>query len=197
MQGGTVMALAEKQEYYTYADYYSWDTDERYELIDGIPYLMSPAPTHTHQRLSMELARLFSNYLHNKTCEVIAAPFDVRLFASADDDNEDDDTVVQPDISVICDRSKIDDRGCKGAPDLVIEILSKSTSNRDRGLKLQRYLEAGVRECWIVDPEEQIVQVYTPNSDQSAKMVSYSSKDIVPVGILDDLSIDLAEVFAD
>jgi Uma2 family endonuclease len=186
------MALAEREQTYTYEDYLEWDTEDRYELIDGIPYMMAPAPTPLHQRISMALARLVGNYLHGKTCEVFAAPFDVRL--NADDA---DDTVVQPDILVICDKTKIDDRGCKGAPDLVIEIVSKSSGSYDRGLKLQKYIEAGVRECWIVDPDDRIVQVYTLQPDHSANMQVYNASDIVPVGILQDLRIDLAEVFTD
>ncbi|MDR0875860.1 MAG: Uma2 family endonuclease [Clostridiales Family XIII bacterium] len=185
------MALAKKEEYYTYADYLEWDTEERYELIDGVPYMMSPAPTPTHQRISAAFTRLFGNYLRGKTCEVFAAPFDVRLNA-----DEEDDTVVQPDILIICDKTKIDDRGCKGAPDLVIEIVSKSSGNYDRGLKLHKYINAGVRECWIVDPDDKIVQVYILQADRSANMLTYHAEDTVPVSILQDLRIPLPEVFA-
>jgi Uma2 family endonuclease len=190
--GGVIMALAEKEEYYTYEDYLEWDTEDRYELIDGIPYMMAPAPTPAHQRISIKIASALNVYLRGKTCEVFAAPFDVRL--NADDA---DDTVVQPDILVICDKTKIDDKGSKGAPDLVIEIVSKSSGNYDRGLKLQKYIDAGVRECWIVDPDDKIVQVYIRKDDGSANMLVYNAEDTVPVTILKDMTIDLSEVFAE
>ncbi|GHU67379.1 hypothetical protein AGMMS49983_18470 [Clostridia bacterium] len=186
------MALAKSEEYYTYADYYEWDTQERYELIDGVPYMMSPGPTPTHQGILINLATVLRNYLRGKPCKVFPAPFDVRLNADGADD-----TVVQPDILVICDKTKIDDRGSKGAPDMVIEIISKSSGNYDRGLKLQKYIEAGVRECWIVDPDDKIVHVYILQDDGSANMSLYNASDIVQVNIFKDLSIDLTEVFAE
>jgi Uma2 family endonuclease len=186
------MALAEQVEYYTYADYLEWDTEERYELIDGVPYLMSPGPSPQHQSLSMTLSILIGNYLKDKPCKVFAAPFDVRLNADTADD-----TVVQPDILVVCDKSKIDKRGCKGAPDLVIEITSKSTGSYDRGLKLKKYVNAGVREYWIVDPENKIVQVYTAQSDNRSSLLFYDETDVAPINIFDDFKIDLAELFAD
>ncbi|MDR0310315.1 MAG: Uma2 family endonuclease, partial [Acidobacteriota bacterium] len=115
------MEALQKDERYTYADYASWDTEERYELIDGVPYLMSPAPLRKHQSILFELSGQFRNFLKGKPCKAFAAPFDVRLNADTYDD-----TVVQPDLVVICDKLKLDAKGCVGAPDMVIEILSPS-----------------------------------------------------------------------
>jgi Uma2 family endonuclease len=184
------MALADTKEYYTYTDYLGWDSEDRYELIDGVPYMMAPAPSPAHQRVSMALTLVIGNFLKGKSCEVFAAPFDVRL--NADDA---DDTVVQPDILIICDKSKIDNKGCKGAPDMVVEIVSKSSGKYDHGLKLQKYIEAGVRECWIVDPDDRIVQVYNMQDDHSANMLAYTPKESVPVRTLKGLDIDLKEIF--
>ncbi|MDL2319259.1 Uma2 family endonuclease, partial [Eubacteriales bacterium OttesenSCG-928-A19] len=138
---------------YTYADYAQWDGIERYELIDGQAYMLA-SPSVRHQRVFRELFKQFAVYLAGKTCEVFSAPFDIRLNAAAEDD-----IVVQPDITVICDPRKIEDgQSCKGAPDMVIEILSPSTARYDQNRKLDLYLEAGVREYWIVDPEMRSVR---------------------------------------
>ena len=175
-------------QHYTYDDYSKWDDDKRYELIDGIPYAMS-APTVRHQRISGELFGQFWNYLKGKQCEVFAAPFDVRLNA-----DKEDDTVVQPDLVVICDKSKLDEKGCKGAPDLVVEILSPSTASKDKILKLNKYQEVGVKEYWIVDPERNLVDVLTLR-DGFYAIKTYGEEDVIPVGILKDCEINLKEVF--
>ncbi len=141
---------------YTYADYCAWSDDERWELIDGVAYAMSPGPTTLHQSILGELFAQIHNFLIGHSCKVIPAPFDVRLNA-----DKDDNTVVQPDISVVCDRSKLNEKGCKGAPDLVIEILSPASSSRDKVLKFNKYLEAGVREYWLVDPSDKTVMVFS------------------------------------
>ena len=185
-------AIRKYEKHYTYADYLEWETEERYELIDGVPYMMSPAPNPTHQRILTELSAVFSNYLAGKQCVALIAPLDVRL--NADDE---DDTVVQPDMLVVCDRSKIDKHGVKGAPDLVVEILSSSTRAYDSYMKLNKYLKAGVRECWIVDPDENIVRVYQKNDDGKTVMEEYAEQDAVTVGIFPDLRIFLAKIFAD
>ncbi|MDR1618206.1 MAG: Uma2 family endonuclease, partial [Treponema sp.] len=125
------MPLVKEQPYYTYADFLDWDEGERCEIIDGEAYMMS-APSRIHQRISMALSAMLYNYLEGKTCEVYPAPFAVRLFPAED---LSDDTVVEPDISVVCDPSKLDDRGCNGAPDFIIEIISPSTARYDRLVK--------------------------------------------------------------
>jgi Uma2 family endonuclease len=184
------MNLAKKQEYFTYEDYLTWDTDERYELIDGVPFLMSPAPTTTHQSILVKLTSKFFNYLDDKSCKVFIAPVDVRLNPEGADD-----TVVQPDLIVVCDESKISKRGIDGAPDLALEILSPSSADYDKGTKLEKYLDSGVREYWIVDPEEESVRVYIRSADANFKINKYSNEDVIPVEILDGLTIKMKEIF--
>jgi Uma2 family endonuclease len=175
---------------YTYEDYLSWNDGARYELIDGIAYMMSPAPNRAHQEISGELNRQLSNFLKGKKCKAYAAPFDVRL--SGEDDKA---TVVQPDITVVCDPSKLDKKGCNGAPDMVVEILSPSSSERDTVLKLNQYLKARVREFWIIDPENKVLAVHILNGDAYSTK-TYSDAGRVPVRVLEGCEIDLDEVFA-
>jgi Uma2 family endonuclease len=185
------MGVALKKEaYYTYEDYCLWDTEERYELIDGVPYMMSPAPGMRHQLVSMELAAIFHDYLKDKSCKAVASPIDVRLNADAEDD-----TVVQPDLLIVCDRAKIDERGIKGAPDLIVEIISPSSEAYDSGAKLNRYLAAGVRECWIVDPISHIIRVYTKNADGEEAMKAYGRDAIVPSETFPGLAVPFENVF--
>lgn len=183
------MPLLKEQDHFTYADYEQWDTDERYELIEGVPYLMSPGPSQAHQELSSELHRQLANFLKGKPCKVFHAPFDVRLNA-----DEADDTVVQPDLLVVCDKEKLDGKCCKGAPDLVIEILSPSTAKFDKHTKFHQYLRAGVREYWIVDPDIRTVEKRILK-DGAYMVQSYADTDTITVEVLDGLSIDLSEVF--
>lgn len=184
-----------KESYYTFADLLTWEDDKRYELIDGVPYLMSPAPSKSHQLISMELSRQLSTYLLNKKCTVLAAPFDVRLFEREGDRPEDVMTVVQPDIVVICDPDKLDERGCKGAPDLVIEILSPSNQGHDRVTKLNLYERARVQEYWIVDPLYKSVQIFILEGDRY-RATSYGSPgDKLKINVLEDCYIDLSLVF--
>ena len=175
-------------ERYTYADYCSWEDDIRRELIDGVPYAMS-APSRRHQEALMQLGSLIRNFLVGKPCKVLAAPFDVRLNADTRDD-----TVVQPDILVVCDESKLDEKSCFGAPDLAIEILSPSTAMRDKVLKYRWYLSAGVREYWIVDPDDKTVVVHMLKNSEYATN-TYGGDEAVPVHVLEGCVIDLSEVF--
>ena len=143
---------------WTYKDYKNWELKpgERYEIINGIAYAMS-APNTEHQRISMFLSGVLYNYLNGKICQPFAAPYDVRLFYKED---EGDNTVVQPDLIVVCDPEKLGKEGCRGAPDLVIEILSPSNSAIEMNRKLNIYRKAGVPEIWIIDPEEKQIDVY-------------------------------------
>jgi Uma2 family endonuclease len=182
------MPLAKEQPYYTYADYLEWDEDERYEIIDGEAYMMS-APSRRHQEISMALSAALYNYLEGKTCKAYAAPFAVRLFPRAD---KGDDTVVEPDISVVCDPGKLDDRGCNGPPDLVVEILSPTTARYDRIVKFNTYREAGVREYWIVDPEERAVFAYVL---KNGKYLAAVYEETAPAAVLPGCDIDLQALF--
>lgn len=140
----------------TFAEYLTWYDEPRYEIIDGIPY-MQAAPSRQHQRIVTQLTGELYAFLKGKTCEVYTAPFDVRLSAAKD---EEEYYVVQPDISVVCDNRKLDDKGCKGAPDLIVEVLSPSTWQRDRIEKLNQYQKHGVKEYLLIYPNEKILEQY-------------------------------------
>lgn len=186
-----------EERLYTFADYLKWNDGKRYELIDGQVYILAPAPSPEHQRISGELYRQISNYLLDKDCQVFAAPFDVRL-PEGEERDEEILTIVQPDILVVCDKSKLDQRGLKGAPDMVIEIVSPSTAGRDRGVKRDLYERNGVREYWLVDYSNKTIEVYLLNKGNSyGKPVVYSAEEKVPVNIFDSLAIDLSLVFRD
>ncbi|MDE5699662.1 MAG: Uma2 family endonuclease [Lachnospiraceae bacterium] len=191
------MALPAEKVRYTYADYMTRGEEERIEIIDGEVFPMA-APSSIHQEISMEISRQFANYLEGKPCKVYAAPFDVRLFEKDGDALEDVDTVIEPDISVVRDKSRIDVRGCKGAPDLVVEILSPSSLRRDRIVKLHLYQRAGVREYWIADPENRTVQVFLLDDDgRLCPHEDYGRKDVAKVNVLDGCFIELSKVFSE
>lgn len=147
---------------YTYADYLLWQFSERLEIIKGKIFKMSPAPSSSHQRVSMKLTRELDKYFYNLSCEIFVAPFDVRLinFKKSTSDNQ-ILTVVQPDLCIICDKLKVDEKGCLGAPNLIIEILSKGNSKKDLTIKFDLYEENGVQEYWLVNPSEKDVHIYT------------------------------------
>jgi Uma2 family endonuclease len=182
------MPLAKEQVLYTYSDYLEWDEGDRYEIIDGEAYMLA-APSRIHQEISGNLYYALRFFLEGKPCKVYAAPFSVRLFPVED---ESDDTVVEPDITVVCDPAKLDDRGCKGPPDMVIEIASTSTARYDRIIKFNKYREACVREYWIVDPEERAVFAYIlKNGEYTAAVYEESA----PAAVLPGLEIDLKSIF--
>ena len=176
---------------YTYSDYITWGEDVRCELIDGVVYDMSPAPGWVHQGISTNLVMQLAVFLEGKPCMVFHAPFDVRLNA-----DEGDDTVVQPDVVVICDRSIIERTGCKGAPDMVVEILSPSTAEKDLVIKHNKYLRAGVREFWIVDPKTRIIRVFLLD-DGKYSSIDYFGAEKIPVSVLEGFEIDIKRVFYD
>lgn len=181
---------------YTLADALSWDEQERIELIYGYPMMMSP-PIRIHQKVSGELFGQLRNYLKGKKCEVYHAPFAVRPFERGGDDPEDVDTLVEPDITVVCDPSKLDDIGCKGAPDLIMEILSPSTQRHDKLIKFNLYQRAGVREYWIVDPASKSVQVFVLEDGHYAAKDFGTAGENLKVNILEDCMIDLSQVFSE
>lgn len=191
------MALPAENIRYTFADCLTWNENDRIELINGEAVLMA-APSSVHQEISMEISRQLANYLEGKHCRVYPAPFDVRLFEKENDTPEDVDTVVEPDITVVCDRNKIDAHGCKGAPDLIIEILSPSSLRTDRLIKLRLYQRAGVLEYWIVDPENRTVQVLL--MDEKGMLLpheEYGKNDIAKVNVLSGCFIELSKVFSE
>lgn len=191
------MALPVKKARYTFADCLAWDENERIEIIDGEVFMMA-TPSRIHQKISGELFRQLANYLEGKKCEVYPAPFAVRLFERDGDRPEDADTVVEPDISVVCGRSKLDRYGCKGAPDLIVEILSPSSLRHDRLVKLNLYQRAGVREYWIVDPENRSVMVFLPDRSGFFKLCEdYGREDVAKVSVLDGCFIELSKVFSE
>ncbi|PWK11588.1 Uma2 family endonuclease [Tumebacillus permanentifrigoris] len=183
----------------SYADLLKLHEDDRWEIISGVPYNMTPAPTPRHQTIALNLSLEFGNYLRGKSCNIYPAPFDVRLFAEGKQAKE-ITTVIQPDLSIICDPSKIDDRGCVGAPDLVVEISSPSTWKRDKNEKLRLYLKAGVREYWIVNLELEVVEVYRfqtePGLFPEIAMYTLKDNDQIKVGIFDDLELSLQSIFS-
>jgi len=184
---------------YTYADYLTWQFDEMVELIRGKVFRMSPAPNLSHQETSANLHGLIWNYLREKPCKVYSAPFDVRLPLPAQQQTADKiNTVVQPDISIICDHSKLDKQGCSGAPDWIIEILSPATGKKDLNEKFDIYQHAGVREYWIVHPNDATVIPYhldTNGQYQLIRNTPFSKEENIPVGIFPDLTIELNELF--
>ncbi len=189
------MVQPAEKENYTFADYLTWDENDRYEIIYGDAVMMAP-PKRIHQEALTEIFKQIANFLDDKPCKIYPAPFGVRLFEQDGDSPSDVDTVVEPDISVVCDRSKLDDYGCKGAPDMVIEILSPSTMRHDRLVKFELYRRAGVREYWIVDPNNQSVEVYLrdENNDLRPHEV-YTRNDTAKVTVLDGCTVELAKVF--
>ncbi len=180
---------------YTYEDYLTWTNEARWEIIEGVAYGMSPAPTTAHQRISGALFSMIYNHVEDKGCEVFAAPFDVRL-GTPDISDKNWKTVVQPDISVICDEKKVDDRGCRGTPDWIIEIISPSTASRDHIQKRRLYEKHGVKEYWLVDPTYRLVHIYRIGKDGGYSLFQVcSEEEVIDVNVLPDFSVDLSQVF--
>jgi Uma2 family endonuclease len=186
--------ILDENKYYTYADYKDWELapGERYEIIHGEAYAMA-APNAYHQTILVELTRQAANFFFGKPCRVYSAPFDVRLFYEED---ESDDTVVQPDLSVVCDEKKRGKEGCHGAPDLVVEILSPSNTAIEMERKFNLYREAGVREYWVVDPENKRVKSYIFRDGQIFTR-TFGQKEKAPMEIFSGFEIELEPVFTE
>jgi Uma2 family endonuclease len=182
------MEVNEAAREYTYEDYLNRDDETRFELIDGVIYMMAP-PAQAHQEISGELYLQLANFLKGKPCKVLYAPFGVRLNADTGDN-----TILEPDLLVVCDLSKLDGRSCNGAPDMVIEILSPSTSKKDKTLKFDKYMQAGVRELWYVDPADKTVSVCILKNGEYC-IRTYSNTDTVLVHVLEGCEIILKDVF--
>jgi len=180
---------------YSYADYLTWIDDKRREILGGFVKLM-PNTIGIHQEVLGEFLYIFSTFLKKKTCKVYAGPFDVRLPNRNKTSDKDIFTVVQPDICIVCDLSKLDDRGCLGAPDMIIEIVSPGNSRHDVKDKFELYQENGVREYWIVFPESKTLNAFILDENNKYKLVEmYAESGNAKVNIFEDLYVNLDEVF--
>jgi len=180
---------------YTYADYLTWTMDEMVELIKGRVYKMNAAPKRIHQGISLSISIELGTFLKSKKCKVFAAPFDVRLPVNSKR-NKEINTVVQPDICVICDPLKLDDAGCIGAPDLIIEILSKGNNKKELKYKYEVYEESGVKEYWIIHPDEQTLLIYTLENNKYRPSKLFTTGDEITTPILPGFVLSLDEVFS-
>jgi len=180
---------------YTYADYLTWEFDHMVELIRGKIFKMSPAPTSFHQQVLGNLFLYVGNYLKKKRCKVYIAPFDVVLPVQNRKKKEACDTVVQPDLCVLCDLTTLDEAGYFGPPEWIVEILSPHTSKKDLQLKYDVYEEAGVKEYWIVMPSEKLVEVFVLEDGKYKRIQTYAESDVVKPVSIPELRIELAEVF--
>ncbi|MFZ4543202.1 MAG: Uma2 family endonuclease [Saprospiraceae bacterium] len=185
--------------YYTYSDYILWKFQERVEILKGKIFPMS-APSVKHQRLSGDLQFIIRQYIikSENNCEVFTAPFDVRLPLPTNKILTNKiDTVVQPDLCIVCDKSKLDEKGCIGAPELIVEILSLGNSKREMKSKFELYENAGVLEYWVIDPEHNLAFIYFLDQ-QSKKFIpslAFSDEDIINSKIFTNLSVNLEELF--
>ncbi|WP_194975263.1 Uma2 family endonuclease [Aquiflexum lacus] len=182
---------------YSYADYLTWQMDEMVEIIKGKVFKSAAAaPRRIHQKVSLKISNKLFNFLENRPCEVYAAPFDVRLPVKSKR-NEDIFTVVQPDICVVCDRNKLDEAGCVGAPDLIIEILSPGNNRKELKYKYEVYEESGVQEYWVIHPNEQTLLIYSLTNGSYIASKLFSPGDIVNSECIEGFSLDLEYVFSD
>jgi Uma2 family endonuclease len=182
---------------YNFEEYLTWIDDKRRELIDGFIKMMTPAPSRIHQEISKRISLELQNYLKKKKCRLYYAPFDVRLPNMDEKENNKIYTVVQPDICIICDEKKLDDKGCIGAPDLIVEIVSSSNSKYDVEEKFDLYQKHGIKEYWIVFPHEKTINVFLLNKSGKYDFKGMFAQDSkVTVNIFSgDLIVDLAEIF--
>jgi Uma2 family endonuclease len=177
---------------YTYSDYLMWHFSERVELIKGFINKMSPAPSRSHQTISQNINKYFLNFFNNFSCSVYAAPFDVRLPIKSAKKNT---TVVQPDLCIICDESKLDDNGCNGAPDLIVEILSPKNSKHDTDTKFNLYQESGVKEYWMVQPEEKMVLIYTLKNKEYIGLKPLVEGETIKSPLFPNMQISIDDIF--
>lgn len=175
-------------EYHTYADYLAWPEDVRYELIDGEAWLMAPAPSISHQDIAGEVYVQLKNALRGKPCRAFIAPVDVCL-PKADEADEQIDTVVQPDVLVVCDGKKISERGVRGAPDWVLEVISPSSAGHDQVRKLRLYEQHGVREYWLIHPRDRVLTVYRLQDGAYGRPHTQELTGETPVGVLEGVTI--------
>jgi len=196
----TDMSQLDFSKQYTYADYLKWRFEERVELIKGWLYKMSPTPKRMHQRISGQIYGLMWMYFRNDICQIFDAPFDVRLIKNRVVPNKEIKTVVQPDICIICDRSKLDDYGCIGAPDLIVEVLSESTAKRDYNEKFNLYEENEVKEYWIANPDLKTIEIYSLENGVYLLHGLFDAKegaDTIEGKLFPEMNVSLKEVFKD
>jgi Uma2 family endonuclease len=179
---------------YTYADYFRWKLEERVELIRGRIFKMSPAPNRRHQQISGNIFYELKRFVQRGPCEVYSAPFDVRLPRRSASD-KDITTVLQPDVCVVCDAGKLDEKGCVGAPDIVVEVLSPGNNAKELKNKYEVYEEAGVREYWVVSPQDETVLVYTLTGGKYTASRMMVAGDSVHSTVLNGFSLDVARLF--
>ncbi len=174
---------------YTYADYLNWPEDARYELIDGVAYAMAPSPTRSHQLVVGELFAQVKAALAGRSCQVFVAPFDVRLPHAKEADGE-IDTVLQPDVLAVCDPAKVDERGVRGAPDWVAEVLFPASAVRDQTVKLAAYERAGVPEVWLLHPTDRVLTIYRLEGGRYGRPQILEMRGRTPIGVLPEAMID-------
>ena len=194
----TQLSQLDLNQTYSYADYSTWQLDEALELIKGKIMLMSPAPNVKHQDISANLTTLPHNFFKHKKCRVYAAPFAVRLYDRKKSilASQDIHTVVQPDLSVICNPEILDEQGCNGAPDWIIEILSKGNSKPEMQIKYELYQQSGVLEYWIVYPNDQAIHQFVLDDKGRYQLKHmYTDDDRATPHLFPELAIELTEVF--
>jgi Uma2 family endonuclease len=195
----TDLSQLDFKKQYTYSDYLTWQFSERVELIKGWIYKMSPAPRRIHQEVSVNLIGLLWSHFRLQDCKVYEAPFDVRLKKTNQKNETYTDTVVQPDVCVICDNTKLDEAGCMGAPDLIIEILSDSTAKKDYNEKFNLYEENEVKEYWIVNPISQTIEAFSLVEGNFHSIGLFNQKDgakTVDSKLFPELKIELSVIFS-
>lgn len=192
----TDISQLDSNKTYTYADYLTWRFQDRVELIKGLIYKINPAPKRVHQKIEGNLHVKFWNFFENKNCDVYQSPFDVRLVKNIGESDKEIITVVQPDICVVCDLDKLDEHGCVGAPDLIIEVLSISTMKKDYNEKFNLYQENGVKEYWLVNPEGKSLQIFHLDKGEYIEYETLEYKEeIITSKLFPDLKIPMQSVF--
>lgn len=186
------MAFPQEKHSQTYSEYLKLGEEIQYEVIDGQMYNMSPSPNVKHQSIEMDLSTEFNLYFRDKSCRVLA---EIDVCLSGEEDMSKTNEWVKPDIIIVCDKNKIHENRIVGAPDLIVEILSKSTAKLDKMIKFNRYQKAGVKEYWIIDPAHEIVDVYTLENERYTHSGVYTKDEIIKVNLFDDLSVDLKHIF--
>jgi Uma2 family endonuclease len=191
-----VTVLKRDTDHHTYSDYLTWSRDYGDELVNGTAYVREPpSPSRSHQWIVLELGRQAANALEDKPCHVYVAPFDVRLPKSNEED-EQVETVVQPDVLIVSDLKKVDARGVRGAPDWVAEVLSPSTARHDQTVKLSAYERAGVREVWLIEPDDRTLTIYRLEAGYYGRATTLELKGRTQLTAVPGVTIDWARVLA-